>query len=116
MDVPLDRITVGRSDVIYADGATKVDAEAVGLALVEIGVFQPDHPASVKLTIDHGRHVVAFIATEEAAFSDPELQRALREIASMLSVKVFASQPIDIALVDTDLEPRVRLSWESRAH
>lgn len=87
--------------------------KAVGAALVELEYFRPDQFVTVEVTIDHGRHVVAFV-TRGSVFSDEKIQRAFREVASVLSAKVFANQPVDINLVDGDLDPHVKLSWESR--
>lgn len=108
-----DRVVVGDSDVRYTDGATRAEAQAVGDTLVELGYLGAGRRATVQVTLDHDRHVVELVV-QDRAFSDDQIQRQLHELADPLSRKAFAGAPVDLWLTDNELEPRAKLTWETR--
>jgi hypothetical protein len=109
------KITVLDSDVYYASGATEGEAQAVGDALVKLGYFAPGRHVSVEVLRDDGRHVVALVTRDEA-FSNEKMQSSIHAVAAELARMAFANEPVDLWLVDDELEPHVKLAWESRPH
>jgi hypothetical protein len=108
------KVAFGQSEVFYTDGATEAEAAAVGKVLVDVGYLSPARHYSVEVLRDHGRPVVAFV-TEDTAFADEPMQLAFQqEFAGALSSKAFADQPIDLWLLDDELQPQVKLRWEQR--
>jgi hypothetical protein len=99
--------------VLYASGGTEAEAQAVGKHLVKVHFFEPGREASVEVLRDRGRHVVAFVM-QDRVFTDRALQTTIHGVASYLSSNVFASEPVDLWLVDGELEPHVKLTWETR--
>ncbi|HEX2689673.1 MAG TPA: hypothetical protein VHN14_23810 [Kofleriaceae bacterium] len=108
-----DRVVVGDSEVRYTAGATRAEAQSVGDALVELGYLGAGRRSSVQVTRDHDRHVVELVV-QDRAFSDDQIQRQLHELADPLSRKAFAGAPVDLWLTDNELEPRAKLTWETR--
>lgn len=107
------KVAFGDSEVIYTDGGTKAEAKAVGAALTELEYFAPGRAVSVEVVHDHGRAVVGFV-TQDAAFTDVDLQEEFHEIAGALSTKAFGGAPVDIWLIDGDRDPQVKLPWDER--
>jgi hypothetical protein len=108
-----DRVVVGDSDVRYTNGATRAEAQAVSDTLVELGYLGAGRRSTVQVTLDHDRHVVELVV-QDRAFSDDQLQQQFRELAARLSRKAFAGAPVDLWLTDDELEPRAKLTWETR--
>jgi hypothetical protein len=108
-----ERVMVGKSEVIYADGATQAEAQAVGDALVKLDYFPKDEKWTVEVLRDHGRHVVAFV-TQDYVFNDDRAQLSFHGFAEDLSRGAFANQPVDIWLTDDSFEPHRKLSWTER--
>jgi hypothetical protein len=112
---PPDQIMVGESNVIYADGATRADAIAVGDALTTLGYLGEHKAWTVQVRRDHGRRVVAFVV-QDLAFADHKMQSGFRELATELSSRAFANEPVDVWLADDELEPHVKLTWDPTGH
>ena len=110
---PPDEITIGRSNVLYLDGATRAQAQAVGNELVAQGYLGPEDEFTVELTSERGRHVVVFV-TQDIAFIDDKFQLQFHRYAEPLSTKAFGGAQVDIWLTDNELTPHVRLAWEAR--
>lgn len=108
-----DEVVVGDSSVRYTGGATRVEAQAVGDALVELGYLETGKRVTVQVTRDHGRHVVEFVV-QDFVFSDDQPQRQIHELADQLSRKAFAGAQVDLWLTDDELEPHIKLTWETR--
>lgn len=107
-----DSVMIGKSNVAYASGATRAEAQAIGDALVALD-YIGDQASTIEVTRDRGRHVVAFVV-QDFVFSDDKLQREFHKLAEQLSRKVYDGAQLDIWLTDDDLEPRIKLTWETR--
>jgi hypothetical protein len=106
-------LRIGKCAVLYGDDTTRAEAQAVADELVRVGYFDPSQGATVKVSRDHQRHIVALVV-QDFAFTDAKLQDAFRKVARELSSKVFANEPVDLWLSDGELEPHVKLTSGER--
>jgi len=106
-------IRIGKCAVLYGDDTTRAEAQAVADELVRIRYFDPSRDATVKVSRDHQRHIVAFVV-QDFAFTDAKLQDAFRTVARDLSSNAFANEPVDLWLSDGELEPHVKLTASER--
>ncbi|MBK9035479.1 MAG: hypothetical protein IPL61_30185 [Myxococcales bacterium] len=105
-------ITVaGGSEVYYRDGATRADAERVGAVLEQIGYLAPDHKASVTVQRPRGYATVGLVVNDAALAG--EFDADFRGFADALSADAFDGNPVDLWLIDTDLDVRRRLPWHA---
>lgn len=103
-------LRIGECSVLYRDDTTRAEAQAVGDELVRVRYFDPSQAATVQVSRDHQRHVVAAVV-KDFVFTDEKMKGKLRELARGLSSHAFSNEPVDLWLCDGELEPHVKLLW-----
>lgn len=99
------------SEVLYADGATEVDALRLRDALAKSEYFSG--PSTVRVQRAGERWIVSYAVTDEG-LRDPETARSLGDMSGWLSHEVFSDQPVDTVLIDEESVARVHVPFERR--
>jgi hypothetical protein len=108
-----DMMMVGGNRVYYTAGVVPAEARKVGQ---ELAILDPDShggPWSFEVTRDGDRPVIGVVIPQREIV-DPAADRAGRRLAERLSRAVYGGAPIDVWLLGSELQPRVKLRWESR--
>jgi hypothetical protein len=90
-------------EVIFESGATEAEAKKLGTLLQAEGYFDGKGAKSVRISRAGGRAVVEFVLQQNAWF-DPQVVKQFEELKPKLSKAVFDGAPVEIRLVDEDLE------------
>jgi hypothetical protein len=101
-----ERIRVGQSNLYYADGVTRAEAEKVEKALVDDGYLKPDHGADVQLKREHDGLTLVLVSkwshpTDEQLRIYQSLSDELDDLLVPLRVK--------LALADDSFEIQTRV-------
>jgi len=108
------RLELGDGHVVgFQQGATEAEARGVANLLEQRGYFAAGAPATVVVSRQGPRHVVALFFGD--GFDSAELAAACRSYADALSTGVFGGQPVDIWIDDRDGVTQVKLDWETRS-
>lgn len=98
------KVTMGKSEVFYKDGATEKEANALGKYLMEIGYFDSTSAKSVQVTKDNNRFAVRFVVDDKKLSTTENANTAFWIMQLGISQHVFNNEPIQLVLVDSKMK------------
>jgi hypothetical protein len=103
------KIVYGGGEVVYyRQGATEIDARALGAFFSTSGFFNGREPKAVMVSREGSRLVISFVVEAEL-LNDPKAQRTLRDVGHEAGQRAFGLQSVDIRLCDRQFNVQKKL-------
>lgn len=94
-----EKLSFGKGEVYYKDGATRDEAKRLGNYLKVIGYFSGSGGATVLLAKKDDHYVVSFVV-KSGVEKDEDAVASMRQIGGMISGEVFGGAVVEVRLVD----------------
>ena len=106
-----EKVSEGKAEVYYKDGATKDDAQRLMDYLFDIGYFDKDQESSVQIT-KSGKSYIVKLVTKPEYIKKEELYPEYQNLRMSMSIKVFDNAPTELHLCDDQLKTKKKFTEE----